>query len=255
MRVLQVPVAGLVMCGWLAGCTNPTATTQPATPAVSDVPFPTATAPAPTPPAAQQIGLAHEAITTGMAEEQVRRQLGEPTLIQGNQWAYVVNDAMGQGLATITFVQGKVTGVHSSWKPGWEYLAAAQEHVARGASEAQVAAELGEADLRRAGVWWTYAPPEVAPSRVELFFQEDSLCWGSAYMLARLGVIKPGADMHLNTAGVRALLGEPLATDAGAQWTYLARDAGHEVRATVYFRGEAVSAVTVSATPQHEYAD
>jgi outer membrane protein assembly factor BamE (lipoprotein component of BamABCDE complex) len=236
----------LMGCGLLAGCHPAVATTQPGGPKVVTTVRPLPGAP---PDMAHRIGMAQQTLRVGATDGEVRALLGPPTLVQNDQWLYVSDSPEGHAYATIGFAQGRVTSVRSDWSPGWERLASARSLVAVGDQEAQVLVELGQPAQRHAGVWWLYAPADFAPAHVELFFADDTLSWGGAYLLARIGRLKPGAAADLTTDDVQGCMGPPLATETGAQWDYSGTTGGTEVHTTVYFKAGRVVQVVTAAVP------
>jgi outer membrane protein assembly factor BamE (lipoprotein component of BamABCDE complex) len=229
--------------------------------------MPPATQPAPVKPVApvralpesppdvpHQIGMAQQAIAIGATDIQVLAALGQPTLVQKDQWLYVADSPQGHAYAAIAFAQGHVSSVRSDWLPGWERLASARSRIADGADASVVLMELGQPAQRREGEWWLYAPADFAPAQIELFITDHTLSWGSAYLLARLGRLKPGSAADLSGQQVKDLMGAPPATQKGAQWDYVGITAspsggGTEVHTTVYFKAGRVAQIVTAAVP------
>ena len=239
-------VVGLIACGLLVGCHPAVPATQPGGPKVV---VPVRPLPAEGPDLPHRIGLAQQTLHVGVPDGEVLGLLGQPTLMQKDQWLYVADSPQGHAYATIVFQQGRVLSVRSDWSPGWERLASARVHVADGDGEAQVLVELGQPAQRHVGVWCAYAPEDYAPAHVELFFADDTLSWGGAYLLARMGRLKPGSAADLSRRDVQDLLGKPLASEPGAQWDYRGTVGATEVHTTVYFKAGQVAQIATAAVP------
>jgi hypothetical protein len=236
----------LIGCCLLAGCPPLPPATQPTThsapPAVLRLP--------PEPPdVPHRIGMAKQTIHVGASDGEVRALLGQPTLVQPSQWIYVADNEKGHAFAAIAFEQARVTSVRSDWVAGWERLASAREHVPVGDEDWQVLIEMGQPAQRHAGAWWLYTPDGYAPARVELFLADDTLSWGCAYLLARLGRLQPGAPASLKGHDLQELLGPPLAIELGEQWDYVGKAGATDVRATIFFKAGRVVQVAVVAVP------
>ena len=233
----------------LTGCPpKPPIEGQPVRRAVIE---PTATFPTTQPDEAisRRIGAAQTTIKTGASAEAVRQFLGTPTYQSGNQWTYVVEDADGQATATIRFSRGAVASVQSQWTVGWQRLADARRLVLPGAEPERVADALGMPDQKQDGMWWNYSLDEVAPSGIDLFFEDGNLSWGSWALLARLKKIDAQAPARLTRQDVRGILGAPLSEEPGAQWTYSALGGNARVFTRVYFRRDKVVAVHTWSEP------
>jgi hypothetical protein len=247
MRWARNGILFLTLAAAVSGCQNPPLplppplATRPATRPL--------TLPAEDPIISRLIGTAQKTVRLGADEAEVLHVLGTPAYQEPGQWTYVADDPLGHASATIRFTAGKVTGVKSTWSPGWQSLLDAAKKIASGASPDTVVQELGDPAEKSAGTWWTYYPEDLTPTRADLFFENDKLSWGSFVLLARLKKLPADLPTEISTKDIRRWLGEPAATEPGAVWNYTASGGAVRVKASVYFRGNAVVKVHGTSEP------